>query len=470
MALKKLLSVTRHFDDYYEDQHDFHYWCLRKMTLQTYVPMLRVWEAIRRHRAFQRASRALARVYLALHAVPMKERMGDDGMLSAEDLANMTSAERKRAKNEARKVKQRREKLLQRRLARAKALMMGAGASGTGKGGGEVPDLPSWRGTAEYYGEGDEGPRKKKERNPTPAKPDADPLGLELVKEENPVKKAWEVIATALKYRGENGTGGTGDMETDEGRFMTHCVAADVAMELGKYLLAIREVMRAKELFWSHPQVFIRVVRLCLAFQRDANKPKKEEEEREQEQMPATVRDLVKKSLPDLLGTDEPNLSVALRTYVEKYVKENATRSPLHCHLCAEGRVILALDDAGVDSRRQGLAAALKANKGVLAEAFATAQLSADDVRCHMVPDPKGRRVADSKCFLGWLGRGGAPPLAKMNLFGSEDGSTVDSLQAEVKGGGGGEGAAWGENKTAQEMKEALEMEFVKAFPGVPFS
>ncbi|KAK7854121.1 n-terminal acetyltransferase a complex auxiliary subunit naa15 [Quercus suber] len=40
-ALKKFLSVEKHYADITEDQFDFHSYCLRKMTLRTYVEMLR---------------------------------------------------------------------------------------------------------------------------------------------------------------------------------------------------------------------------------------------------------------------------------------------------------------------------------------------------------------------------------------------------------------------------------------------
>lgn len=41
-ALKKLLSVERHFVDIVEDQFDFHTYCLRKSTLRSYVQLLRL--------------------------------------------------------------------------------------------------------------------------------------------------------------------------------------------------------------------------------------------------------------------------------------------------------------------------------------------------------------------------------------------------------------------------------------------
>ena len=45
-ALKILLATVKHFDDFVEDQFDFHAYCVRKMTLRAYVQMLRMEDSI----------------------------------------------------------------------------------------------------------------------------------------------------------------------------------------------------------------------------------------------------------------------------------------------------------------------------------------------------------------------------------------------------------------------------------------
>ena len=40
-ALKYFVAVRKHYDDMREDQFDFHSYCLRKMTLRSYVHLLR---------------------------------------------------------------------------------------------------------------------------------------------------------------------------------------------------------------------------------------------------------------------------------------------------------------------------------------------------------------------------------------------------------------------------------------------
>ena len=39
-ALKYFTAVRKHYDDMEEDQFDFHSYCLRKMTLRSYVHLL----------------------------------------------------------------------------------------------------------------------------------------------------------------------------------------------------------------------------------------------------------------------------------------------------------------------------------------------------------------------------------------------------------------------------------------------
>ncbi len=42
LALKRFLSVHKFFEDFKEDQFDFHTYCVRKTTLRAYVAMLRM--------------------------------------------------------------------------------------------------------------------------------------------------------------------------------------------------------------------------------------------------------------------------------------------------------------------------------------------------------------------------------------------------------------------------------------------
>ncbi|EPQ28976.1 uncharacterized protein PFL1_03266 [Pseudozyma flocculosa PF-1] len=68
MALKRLHQVDRTFQEIYDDQLDFHSYCLRKMTMRSYVDTVRFEDNLRSHPAYFRS--ALAAVDLYLPAVP----------------------------------------------------------------------------------------------------------------------------------------------------------------------------------------------------------------------------------------------------------------------------------------------------------------------------------------------------------------------------------------------------------------
>lgn len=55
-ALKKFLAVEKHYADITEDQFDFHSYCLRKMTLRTYVEMLKFQDRLHSHAYFHKAA------------------------------------------------------------------------------------------------------------------------------------------------------------------------------------------------------------------------------------------------------------------------------------------------------------------------------------------------------------------------------------------------------------------------------
>lgn len=55
-ALKKFLAVEKHYADISEDQFDFHSYCLRKMTLRTYVDMLKFQDRLHSYLYFHKAA------------------------------------------------------------------------------------------------------------------------------------------------------------------------------------------------------------------------------------------------------------------------------------------------------------------------------------------------------------------------------------------------------------------------------
>ena len=99
-SLKKCHQVERHFQEFIEDQFDFHSYCMRKMTLCSYVDMLRLEDRIKDHRFFFRAAKTAIQVYLHLHDHPLADQ---DSELNA-NTENLSASELKKLKNKQKKA------------------------------------------------------------------------------------------------------------------------------------------------------------------------------------------------------------------------------------------------------------------------------------------------------------------------------------------------------------------------------
>ena len=69
-ALKKFRAVDKHYEDFVEDQFDFHSYCLRKVTLRAYVDLVRMTDKLHGHHAFRRAAKGIITCYLKIHDDP----------------------------------------------------------------------------------------------------------------------------------------------------------------------------------------------------------------------------------------------------------------------------------------------------------------------------------------------------------------------------------------------------------------
>jgi len=106
-SLKTYMAVIKHFEDFHEDQFDFHSYCIRKVTLRSYVEVLR-WEDELWCQSFYRdAVGKIINCYLSIYDNPLKNVEDDKP-----DYSSMSPAERKKAKAVARKKKKVAEKKL----------------------------------------------------------------------------------------------------------------------------------------------------------------------------------------------------------------------------------------------------------------------------------------------------------------------------------------------------------------------
>ncbi|KAK8854865.1 hypothetical protein IAR55_003604 [Kwoniella newhampshirensis] len=138
MALKRYQSLVKVFQEYEDDQYDFHTYCMRRMTFSSYISLMRYEDQLRSHPAYFKGALAAIEIYLKVH---------DDPSLTEEKLSPEEEAERKKAAKKAQKAEQKAKKA--------------AAASGD----------------------------KKEE----PLVPDEDPDGLLLLKSETPLDDALKI-------------------------------------------------------------------------------------------------------------------------------------------------------------------------------------------------------------------------------------------------------------------------------------
>ncbi|KAK4688996.1 N-alpha-acetyltransferase 15/16, NatA auxiliary subunit, partial [Tremellales sp. Uapishka_1] len=89
------LTTVQVFQDYEDDQYDFHTYCLRRMTLSAYVALMRYEDQLRSHPAYFKASLSAIEIYL---------RLADDPSITEEKLTAEEEAERKKAAKKAQKA------------------------------------------------------------------------------------------------------------------------------------------------------------------------------------------------------------------------------------------------------------------------------------------------------------------------------------------------------------------------------
>nr|XP_019044577.1 peptide alpha-N-acetyltransferase [Kwoniella bestiolae CBS 10118]OCF23507.1 peptide alpha-N-acetyltransferase [Kwoniella bestiolae CBS 10118] len=137
MALKRYQALATVFQDYEDDQYDFHTYCMRRMTFGAYVSLMRYEDQLRSHPGYFNG---------ALAAIEIYTQVFDDPSITEENFSPEEEAERKKQAKKAQKAE-----------AKAKKA---AATSG--------------------------------EKNDPPV-PDADPTGIQLLKTETPIDDALKL-------------------------------------------------------------------------------------------------------------------------------------------------------------------------------------------------------------------------------------------------------------------------------------
>ncbi|VDO06548.1 unnamed protein product [Brugia timori] len=103
-ALKKCHEVERHFVGIIEDQFDFHTYCIRKMTLCSYIGLLRLEDVLRRHKFYYEAAKIAVTIYLRMYDHPddfTSDKHNGEVNLSASELKKLKKKQKKEKAKEA---------------------------------------------------------------------------------------------------------------------------------------------------------------------------------------------------------------------------------------------------------------------------------------------------------------------------------------------------------------------------------
>ncbi|BES92311.1 TPR [Nesidiocoris tenuis] len=216
-SLKKCHEIDRHFSEIIEDQFDFHTYCMRKMTLRSYVGLLRLEDVLRHHSFYQRAAKCAIQVYLRLHDQPIKDQKEEEQM----KLENCDPSVMKKLRNKQRKAQKKAELIL---------------------------------------AEAREAAEKKDQRNRSKqAAADQEPDSLpqdELIPEK--LARASDPLDQAIKFLQPLQNLASDNIDT-------HLMAFEIYTRRKRPLLMLQSVKRAYETNSEHPLVHEAVIRFCQA-------------------------------------------------------------------------------------------------------------------------------------------------------------------------------------------------------------
>ncbi|KAL2332403.1 hypothetical protein Fmac_019984 [Flemingia macrophylla] len=198
LALKIFLAVEKHYADIAEDQFDFHSYCLRKMTLRTYVEMLKFQDQLHSHANFHKAAAGAIRCYIKLYDSPPKSSTEEDNEMSKLLPSQKKKLRQKQRKAEAKAKKEAEEKNEE------------SGAGGISKSG-------------------------KRSAKPV----DPDPRGEKLLQVGDPLLEATKYLKLLLK--------------NSPNSLETHTLSFELYMRKQKILLAFQAVKQLLRLDAGHP-------------------------------------------------------------------------------------------------------------------------------------------------------------------------------------------------------------------------
>uniref|UniRef100_A0A8C1EI55 N-alpha-acetyltransferase 15, NatA auxiliary subunit a n=1 Tax=Cyprinus carpio carpio TaxID=630221 RepID=A0A8C1EI55_CYPCA len=243
-ALKKCHEIERHFVEITDDQFDFHTYCMRKMTLRSYVDLLKLEDVLRMHPFYFKTARTAIDMYLSLHDNPLS----DDNKESQADNANLTDKELKKLRNKQRRAQKK-------------------------------AQLEEEKKNAEKEKQLKNQKKKKEEDEEEIGGPKEELIPEKLAKVENPLEEAVKFL-TPLKNLVKN-------------KIETHLLAFEIYLRKEKYLLMLQSVKRAYSLDPDHPWLHQCLVRFFKGVS-------------DSKDMPEAVQTVLKQEITKLFGESDP--------------------------------------------------------------------------------------------------------------------------------------------------------------------
>lgn len=201
------MAVVKHYQDFHEDQFDFHSYCIRKVTLRSYCDLLKFEDELWGLPHYGQAAEEVIKIHL--HIV---DNPGTSDADEEPDYSKMTPAERKKAKNIARKKK--------------KALAAGTGGGGTS-------------------GKDDSANKDEKKKKGKPHIIDVDPEGKELLAVDH-LEEAKKFAAILVRHAPK--------------RISAWALQYDVSIRRGKMLMALQALCKMKSIDPNDPRLLSRII------------------------------------------------------------------------------------------------------------------------------------------------------------------------------------------------------------------
>uniref|UniRef100_A0A3B5BE81 N-alpha-acetyltransferase 15, NatA auxiliary subunit-like n=1 Tax=Stegastes partitus TaxID=144197 RepID=A0A3B5BE81_9TELE len=243
-ALKKCHEIERHFVEITDDQFDFHTYCMRKMTLRSYVDLLKLEDVLRQHPFYYKAARSAIQIYLALHDKPLT----DDNKESQADTENLTDKELKKLRNKQRRAQKK-------------------------------AQLEEEKKNAEKEKQLKNQKKKKEDDDEEIGGPKEELIPDKLAKVENPLEEAVKFLIP-LKNLVRN-------------KIETHLLAFEIYFRKEKYLLMLQSIKRAVAIESSNPWLHQCLVRFFKGVSESAD-------------LAEAVRTVLKQEISRLFGESNP--------------------------------------------------------------------------------------------------------------------------------------------------------------------